>query len=303
MSKRILILLHEADPFPSGPSRFIWGLRNAWQEMGLDVRVAVGLKALEPADLVIPHIDLTVTPPAYREVLDPMPNVLNRGVYDISKRCVSTNLLGPEDAYSGPVIVKTDRNFGGIPELELERAHKRRLERILAPVRPPSRPRALEVGTECLVKGTNYPIFRSLKDVPVQAFQDPSLVVERFLPEQEGDRFFLRWYIFIGDRYRSLRVGSNHPLVKDAVVTSTQRGMPIPPEVVAFREKWGLDFGRIDFVLHRGNPIVLDVSRTPSDLPPPELFEVDRPYGPGILPLLSRTPGRPGALDYKDVDA
>jgi hypothetical protein len=303
MPRRILILLHESDPFPSGPSRFIWGLRNAWLEMGLDVRVAVGLNALEPADLVIPHIDLTVTPPAYRAALEALPNVVNRGVYDISKRRVSANLLGADDAYAGPVILKTDRNFGGIPELELEQALQRRLDRILAPVRQAATRPPRPATRPSLVRGADYPIFSSLAEVPEQAFQDPSLVVERFLPEQEGRTFFLRWYCFIGDHYRSMRVGSPNPVVKLTGITSMQKGVPVPAEVVAFRERWNLDFGRIDFVVHDGEPIILDVNRTTSDVPPPELYEACRPYGPGVLPLLERKAGFTGPLDYKDVDA
>jgi hypothetical protein len=302
MSKRILILLHETDPFPSGPSRFIWGLRNAWLEMGLEVRVAKGLDALEPADLVIPHVDLTVTPTAYRAALEGMPNVVNRGVYDISKRRVSANLLGPDDPYRGPVIVKTDRNYGGIPELVLAQAQMRRLERLLALVPQGPRRPPLPPAKPNLFRGTDYPIFDSLAEVPAQAFLDPNLVVERFLPEREGQTFFLRWYCFIGDRFRSMRVGSPNPLVKLSGMTSLEKGVPVPAEVVAFREKWNLDFGRIDFVIHQGQPIILDVNRTTSDEPPPKLYDSCRCYGPGVLPLLERQSGATGPLLHQDVD-
>lgn len=303
MPRRILILLHEADPFPGGTSYFIWGLRDAWLEMGLDVRVVKGLDALEPADLVIPHVDLTVTPPAYREALEAMPNVVNRGVYDISKRLVSANLLGPGDPYDGPVIVKTDQNYGGEPEQVIARARMTHLGRLAARLRARLGRRASRAGGSSIVQGVAYPVFESLADVPKQAFLDPGLVVERFLPEQEGETYFLRWYIFIGDRYRSMRVGSPDPVVKLRGVTSTQLGLPIPAEVVALREKWNLDFGKIDFVIHRGTPIILDVNRTPADQPPPGRLELCRPYAPGVFPLLERGAGITGSLDYKDVDA
>ena len=49
------------------------------------------------------------------------PTVVNRRVTDISKRRISTNLVGPHDTYSGPVILKTDRNFGGLPQMQVTR--------------------------------------------------------------------------------------------------------------------------------------------------------------------------------------
>jgi hypothetical protein len=39
---------------------------------------------------------------------------------DISKLAISANLVGRGDAYAGPVIVKTNCNYGGVPERRLK---------------------------------------------------------------------------------------------------------------------------------------------------------------------------------------
>jgi len=298
MAPRILILLHETDPYPDGPSYFAWGLRDAWREMGIEVRIARGLKELEPADLVLPHVDLTVTPPEYREALDAVPNAVNAGVYDISKRRVSGQLVGPEDPWDGPVIVKTDRNHGGLPERRMKRAQRTLRSRIRYHLRIGAR----EKLPAPLVHGSDYMVFDRIAEVPDAAFEDPRLVVERFLPEREGDMYYLRWYLFLGDRYRSMRVGARNPLVKLAGRVSKERSLPVPEEIRAVREAWGLDFGKIDYVMYEGSPVVLDISRTPSDMPPPQRLTECRPYARGVLPLLARAAGAGVEFDHCDVD-
>jgi len=77
---------------------------------------------------------MTVTPEDYRHYLNNYSNVINRQLVDISKSRISGNLVGKNDPYSGPVIVKTNRNSGGLPEEGLfGKPRKRRhfLKRVL----------------------------------------------------------------------------------------------------------------------------------------------------------------------------
>jgi len=113
--KRILILSHEDQP-PIRRYYLIYALREVWRKWGLQVSCLHGIGDLPEADLLIPHIDLTHTPPEYVECIRSFPCVVNRSVVDISKRKISTNLLCRNEEYRGPVIVKTDNNFGGLPE-------------------------------------------------------------------------------------------------------------------------------------------------------------------------------------------
>lgn len=299
-TRRVTLLLHEDDPWPAGPSYFAAGLVEAWQEIGLEARVHKGLREVPREDLVLPHIDRTVTPPAYARVIDALPRVVNRGVHDISKRRVSQELLGPADAWDGAVIVKTDRNHGGRPERVHDRAHRGLGRRLRDRWR---RTRRRHDVLEDIAAGGGYRVFEHVHDVPDRAWHDERLVVERFLPEQEGTTYFLRWYLFLGTHYRSMRVGSPDPLVKSASVTSRAWSVPVPDEVLALRRRWGLDFGKIDFVLHEGRAVIFDVSRTPSDLPPPERLAACRPYARGVLPLFDPS-WLPGSTDGAvDVDA
>ena len=104
--RTIAIQLHEKDTYPATKAHFIWSLREQWEQAGIEVKVLKGCEAHDHADLLIPHVNLTVVPDSYRSVYDRYPRVINRWLRDISKRTVSRNLLTVGDSYSGPVIVK-----------------------------------------------------------------------------------------------------------------------------------------------------------------------------------------------------
>src|SRR3989454_8009431 len=116
---QILVLLHQKDYSFNSIGYLLKLLMREWEAMGFTVQVAQGIRHQARADLVVPHVNLTVTPKEYRDFFLAYPNVINRRVVDISKSRVSTNLVGRNDGYTGPVIVKTDRNYGGLPEQRL----------------------------------------------------------------------------------------------------------------------------------------------------------------------------------------
>ena len=118
--KRILILLHECERFRDR-HYLIDDLREAWQNWGLQVSYVYGVRDRPEADLLIPHVDLTHTPPEYIEYIRSYPATVNRGLFDISKRRISTHLLHGDEDFRGPVIVKTDNNAGGAPENRVAR--------------------------------------------------------------------------------------------------------------------------------------------------------------------------------------
>src|SRR5436190_13247079 len=86
---------------------------EAWEDAGASVVIVRGTENFVPADVIIPHLDLTVMPPAYHEFLQRYPVAINRRLIDISKSRISSNLLSRGDAYGGEVIVKTNCNYGG----------------------------------------------------------------------------------------------------------------------------------------------------------------------------------------------
>lgn len=50
-------------------------------------------------------------------------------------------------------------------------------------------------------------------------FRNRALVIEKFLPEREGETYFMRHYLFLGDRIRSVRVAGLEPFPKRAECT------------------------------------------------------------------------------------
>ncbi len=270
---------------------------RVWEEMGIEVRTAHGPDdpaAREAADLVIPHVNLTVTPPSYRAFLDGQPRVLNRGVYDISKRVISEHLVEAEDGYEGPVVVKSDLNYGGLPEATLEhRARRRtlrgRIRRRLIGDPPlqvdePTTPLA-DVTT---MRPTNYRVFERKQDVPPAVWDNPRLVVERFLPERRGDDYVIRVYFFLGDReFHQLR-GGPEPIVKGPGQTIREPAEP-NPDIVALRRRMGWDYGKFDYVVRDDGVVLLDANRTPGvGRIPEQSARAGRFLAPGIESVLRR---------------
>src|SRR2546429_8327049 len=101
----ILVLRHPDDLFER-TSYVIRALIDEWRRCDMKVDVTDSADRAEIGDdtLVIPHLDLTRTPAAYRQFLDRCPRGVNRRVTDISKRRVSRNLITSPREFDGPVI-------------------------------------------------------------------------------------------------------------------------------------------------------------------------------------------------------
>ncbi len=100
-----------------------------------------------------------------------------------------------------------------------------------------------------------------MADVPRADFERSDLVVERFLPEQEGNLFFIRNYEFLGDRSTCTRLAAKDPIVKDQTLVRIEEIEP-HPEIVQARKRLNFDFGKFDYVLHNGRPVLLDANKT-----------------------------------------
>ncbi len=207
-------------------------------------------------------------PKAYGALLRNYPLVINRNVRDISKSKISVNLLQRNDPYQGPVIVKTDCNYGGLPEGQLlgpwqnvySVAGKAR-DKLLSKVRP-ARDGVSWKRVRYFIPGT-YPLFSSLQEVPEEVFANPALVIEKFLTETEGDKYLVRQNFFFGDKDFNSVLRSREPVVKRANAIQTKEGST-PPELKSFRQRLGIDYGKIDYTLRNGRAVIFDFNRTPS---------------------------------------
>lgn len=227
-------------------------LRALADTLGHRIRVYRGIPPRpQPADLAVLHVDLTRVPPDYLAFGATFPRCLNLRIADISKRSVSGALLGATERWDGPVIVKSNRNFGGLPE---QRLHRLAVAESGAAMGP--EPRVI----------SSYSIYDSRAAVPAEIRADPELVVEKFLPEREGDAYTTRAWGFCGAAERSTRILSDQPIVKNANAT----GMvfcEVPEALRARRAQLGIDYGKIDYVMHDGEPVILDVNKTPGRPP------------------------------------
>jgi hypothetical protein len=264
MTRNIAILTHKADAFFESTNYLVHPLAKKWEAMGLHVSVLRGTRSVAPADVLLPHIDLTIVPTNYHALMRRYPRVINQRILDISKSTISGNMVGPGNPYDGPVIVKTDRNYGGLPEQRLTHRGWRSLLRTAwgraAPRRRSSGSAAWGI-VEWLDSGS-YPVFPSLRDVPRQVFENSHLVVERFLPEMDGDKYCVRYCYAFGSREFTLLLKSRSPVIKGSNVEAWEE-VEGPVAVRHLRSQLGLDYAKIDYVLRESSVVLLDVNRTP----------------------------------------
>lgn len=285
--KKVVILTHENHPLDS-ERYFVRLLADRWREQGIEVRELRGPERFEDADIAVQHVNLTVVPEDYVRLANCYPVVVNGRVVDISKSVISSHLVGPKDDYPGPVIVKTDCNFGGRHEEALhdEGSRVTKLWQKLLK-RLPWRSGRLTATTRTL---KHYPIFASLKDVPEEVFTNPHLVVEKFLPEFRDGCYWLRKYLFLGDRHVGSTSSSRDPVVKVSNSLANET-IPVPEELHTMRARLGFDYGKFDYVVRAGRLVLLDTNRTPTyrgTVPSERVVGIARTLADGIVAVAAQ---------------
>lgn len=269
---KIAVLRHRHDEFEK-TSYLVKELAGIWREWGHHVELRRGPTGPIDADLAIAHVDLTRVPPEYVAWFEGCPRVLNRRVTDVSKRRISTNGVTRGDGWDGPVIVKTDRNFGGLREYRLsgrEGGLRGRVDqaRFLLPWTLRSR-----------VRLADYRIYRSAREVPRVVWHNRSLFVERFLPERDGRNYAMRVWLFFGSRETHSRVVGPHPVVKGKDLLRIDPLGEVPDELRRRRAELGFDYGKFDYAVVDDRVVLFDANPTPG-MP----FESER-YRPKALHL------------------
>jgi len=255
--QQIVILVHQYDAFEKG-GYFLRDIAEIWRENGLRVTVLQGLEDRTNADLAILHVDLTVVPDDYLAFVRQYPVVLNGRVEDISKRRITANLVRRGDGYQGAVIVKTDRNCGGVMESHLVRKGTL-LHRYAQRLRD-----RLPWGFRSRLSTSDYRIFDSVHDVPRAVWHNPDLIVERFLPERRDDYYCLRTWFFLGDRETNSVSYSKQPIVKAGNVLRREVVNEVPDELRNIRRDLGFDYGKFDYAIVNDRVVLYDVNRTPA---------------------------------------
>jgi hypothetical protein len=264
MSRRLLIIHHKnAGDGPTAPYMLNL-MRPEWERAGWSVSDVAGIARKVPADVAFLHVDLSIVPDEYREFAETYPVAVNAKMLDIRKRSYSRNRVLRGDGYDGPVIVKTDLNSAGFPEIKLHYAHGNPVglaARFLA--RKGIRwPGGAQPRYPYAMRGKrDYRVFHAVRDMPDEIFDCPALIVEKFRPEMHDGEYCLREWYFFGD------VSINRAeLSADPVCTYGEHAprldKPAPPELWELRRNLGLDYGKIDYAICGGEPVVFDINKT-----------------------------------------
>ncbi len=284
MSVRIALLFHEnyrkyrrRNDYQIGP------LAEYWRASGYHVSFLFGVRTFEPADVLIMHVDLSVVPDEYVEFARRYGVVINGGIVDVRKSAFSQHLVRRGDGYDGPVIVKSNLNYAGVPERLLSRSRlAMSVEHVLSRVPPIRERRGLRFGTP-----TDYRVYDRVRDVPPEAFESTDVVVEQFLPERDRELYCLRLFHCFGDRWTCVLNRSTERIVRAENKVSRVEIDP-HPDVLALRRTLKLDYGKIDYVVRDGRAVVFDVNKTPGHGRPvqPHTVARYRHLAPGLSSFL-----------------
>lgn len=242
--RRVAILNHRFGSFDDPCAYLLREIAAVWREDGVEVLVLHGPGSRVDADLIIQHVDLTVVPMDHVSYLRQFPVALNAPVVDISKRSISSHLVGSPGEHDGPVIAKANRNCAGFKEAEL--AAKGLL--------PPTYSRVF----------TAYRVYPTTSDVPPELWQDRDVVIEKFLPERRRGQYCLRTWVFLGDKETNSLSYANEPIIKSTNVVHRVPIADVPEELRAIREELGFDYGKFDYAIVDGRVVLYDANRTPS---------------------------------------
>jgi hypothetical protein len=252
---RIAVLFHEKDRSQPPQGYIVHRLADYWREWGHAVFFIYGVRHFEPVDLLFVHVDLSVVPSKYLEFASRYPATVNARISDIRKSRISTNIVSAIDEWRGPVIVKSDLNCGGMPEQARSRSRWPLVRELRAAVeRLGGKGRPFQGADD-------YEIYEELSLVPSSRASDRRLVIERFLPEFESGVYYTRVYQFLGNSWICLRIGSRCPIVKAKNSVSVERVEP-HPIVDEWRKKLDMDYGKFDYVMVDGQPVLFDANKT-----------------------------------------
>ncbi|MFO0858788.1 MAG: hypothetical protein U0640_15695 [Phycisphaerales bacterium] len=264
--RSVAILFHERATDAMVGNYRLWTLVSNWERMGIRVEYLFGIGRETDADLLFPHLDLSYIPDDYWAFIQRHPRVVNRAVRDIRKTVYSTNRVGRDEEHAGPVIVKTVHNCGGFSDVWLNtRSRVMKGASIRARVLAKLSRQEWLGDTRFRFARTlpRYFIYDSVRKVPRAVFENQHLIVEKFLPQREGDSYVMNMWIVFGDRGVGRILRASDPYVKNANATLDEFHEP-PEEIREWQERLGLTYGKMDFVMHEGKAVLIDVNTTPT---------------------------------------
>ncbi|MDX6766653.1 MAG: hypothetical protein SFU85_07675 [Candidatus Methylacidiphilales bacterium] len=265
--RRTLLMAHEALGGTRHGGYLVSAMRPIWESWGCRILDVDSPHHWPGADAVFVHVDLTFVPSGYAKEATRYATTLNARADSIAKRTCTSGVIRSGDGYEGPVMVKTNLNHAGIPEVrQWNRQHPpARWPRLTN--RWPFRKNAADPPPPSLSK-ESYTVFASPRLVPPGIYDNPEWVVQRFCTERYGDEFVLREYYFLGEAECLRTEIGREPIFTSGRLIHHAAG-PIHGELRSLRQKLGLDYGKIDYVMEDGKPFIFDVNKTiGADTPP-----------------------------------
>jgi hypothetical protein len=251
---RLVLVTHEYDAFafrqPGSDvvsPYLLFDVLKYVETLGHSWQVTSGPKAV-PGDVALLHVDATVVGEEYLSLREHYAKTINFGTGDISKQKISRLILKKGETWNGQVIVKSNYNNRAV----MEHLHN---QRALLRGQPKPHPEVSLAPT--------YRVFDGVGEIGEDVWTDPRLIVERFTPEKDAEGgFVLRTWVFIGSRERCTRMVTSSAISKAADVLRYEPAS-VPDELREIRRELQFDFGKFDFVIHDGKPLLLDANRTP----------------------------------------
>jgi hypothetical protein len=227
-------------------------IEDALNRLGVEVVHLYDTDTTVPADLLLVHYDRSVVPEEVVKFSRKYRRQINSGALDIRKHLYADGLLNRKSIYNGPVIVKSTLNYGGQPESNsssLAMRIRKRAERMLG------------LSSTALIRSKDeYRIYDSVRDVPKRHFSDHH-VVQKLMPERDGDKNVLREYVFFGNiHYENIERSANLIITEDEHV-SCKHFNP-HPRLLEMRQKLNLDYGKLDYTMIDGEPFIFDANKT-----------------------------------------
>jgi hypothetical protein len=255
-SKARLAVINELSYLPGDRRHMIVLIEEALEAMGVEIVHVTKASGYVPADAAFVHIDQSIISPEARTLALRYPASINAYATDIRKFRYIDGLLGRDDSCDAPVIVKSNLNYAGMPERDAARHEgpigRRLLNRVSNRLRRQSK---YAIRTK-----EDYRIYPTLSDVPRHYFRN-DYVVQKFMPENDGEKNVLREYIFLGDLHYQNIERSDQLIITEDEHISCEPFEP-HPHLLATRRRLGLDYGKIDFTLINGAPFIFDANKT-----------------------------------------
>jgi len=249
----IAILTHQFEDFQQS-TYLLRHICGKWEQQGIRISIHKGVEhPLPHCDLLILHIDLSVIPQAYIDAINMQSNVINGNVDNIEKRTFSQLIVNERQQHTGPVIVKTNANCGGLPEQHISQMFTGETTR-LGVQRPLRKAKWL----------IEYPIYQSTKEVPPGVWKNEHLIVEKLISERDGEgNYCIRCWIFFGDQEINYICHSPDAIVKSQRIVRREFVDEIPNELREIRKQKGIDFGKFDYGIVDGEVVLYDINKTP----------------------------------------